>query len=153
VIPSNHKLTSNRRVRDLQTAVLSCDLYVYITAYTSRYKMPIPTPTKRPPTSDTDDTSLNPSWPENTPHLSFHTAHTLHLVHNHAHLTQRVYNLNTAYDLDFIILASLTIISGHAINEISLDDMSYLNTTIYSLLWYTVWDLIMAQCKGRNMLS
>jgi hypothetical protein len=32
------------------------------------------------------------------------------------------------------ILASLTIISGHAINEISLDDTSYVNTTLYSVL-------------------
>jgi hypothetical protein len=64
-----------------------------------------------------------------------------------------MYTPNIAYDLDFIKLASLTIINGHAINEISLDDMSYVNTTLYSLLWYTVWDLMMAQCKGRNMLS
>jgi len=25
------------------------------------------------------------------------------------------------------------------------------NTTLYSLLWGTIWDLMMAQCKGRNM--
>ena len=72
--------------------------------------------------------------PENTPHLSIHNAHTLHLVHNHAHFTHRVYTPNIAYVLVFIILASLTIIKGHAINEISLDDMSYVNTTLYSLL-------------------
>ena len=28
----------------------------------------------------------------------------------------------------------LTVINGHVINEISLDDMSYVNTTLYSLL-------------------
>jgi len=28
--------------------------------------------------------------------------------------------------------------NGHVINEISLDDMSYVNTTLYSLLWNTV---------------
>jgi hypothetical protein len=74
------------------------------------------------------------TWPENTPLLSIHTAHTLHLVHNHTHFTHRLYTPNIAYDLDFIILASLTIINGHAINEISLDDISYVNTTLYSLL-------------------
>jgi hypothetical protein len=52
----------------------------------------------------------------------------------HTHLTHRVYTLNIAYDLDFIILASLTIINGHSVNEISLDDMSYVNTTLYSPL-------------------
>jgi len=39
------------------------------------------------------------------------------------------------YDLDFVILVFfLTISNGHVINEISLDDISYLNTTLYSLL-------------------
>jgi len=47
----------------------------------------------------------------------------------------------------------LTIVSGHAINEISLDGMSYVHTTLYSLPWDTIWDLMMTQCKGRNMLS
>jgi hypothetical protein len=42
-----------------------------------------------------------------------------------------VHTANIAYDLDFIILASLTIINGHAINEISLD---VVNTTLYSPL-------------------
>jgi hypothetical protein len=44
-----------------------------------------------------------------------------------------VYTPNIAYDLDFIILNSLTIINGHTMNEISLD-MSYVNTTLYSLV-------------------
>ena len=42
-------------------------------------------------------------------------------------------------------------IYGH-VNEISLIDITYVNTTLYSLLWNTV-DLMMAQHKGRNMLS
>jgi type IV secretory pathway VirB6-like protein len=38
------------------------------------------------------------------------------------------------------------------VNEISLVDITYVNTTLYSLLWNTV-DLMMAQYKGRNMSS
>jgi hypothetical protein len=40
------------------------------------------------------------------PCLSIPTAHPLHLVHNHAHLTHRIHTPNIAFDLDFIILAS-----------------------------------------------
>ena len=45
-----------------------------------------------------------------------------------------VHILDTAYNLDFIIPVSLDIINVHVINEISLDDMSYVNTALYSLL-------------------
>jgi len=86
---------------------------------------------------------------------SIPSVHPLHLVHNHTHFTYRVLTSDIAYDLDFIILvpASPDNCHGHVINEISLDDMSYANTTLYSLLCGTIWDLMMAQCKGRNMLS
>ena len=67
-------------------------------------------------------------------HLSIPTAHTLHLLHNHTHFTHMVYTPDKAYDLDFIILASLTIINGQAINEILLDGTTSVNTTLYSLL-------------------
>jgi hypothetical protein len=109
-------------------------------------------PTGQPPPHDTEDTLLNPylAWKHPTPFYSY-CPHTP--VHNHTHLTHTVYTPNIAYDLDFIILASFVIINGHTINEISLDDMSYVNTTLYSLLRYTIWDLTMAQCKGWNMLS
>jgi hypothetical protein len=66
-----------------------------------------------------------------SPRLSIPTSHSLHLVHNHAHFTHGVHTPDIAYDLDFILL---TIVNGHVINEISLDDMSYVNTTLYSLL-------------------
>jgi hypothetical protein len=46
---------------------------------------------------------------------------TIHCGIHIAHIIQR----------DLVLL---TIISGHVINEISLDDMSYVNTTLYSLL-------------------
>jgi hypothetical protein len=115
--------------------------------------VPIPTPTGGPPTNDTEETLLNPYLVWNTLRLSIPTSNTLHLVHNHTHFTHRVYTPNVAYDLDFIILASLRIINGHTINEISLDNISYVNITLYSLLWYTIWDLTMAQCKGRNISS
>jgi hypothetical protein len=53
----------------------------------------------------------------------------------------------------FLYTGFLTIIKGHAITEISLDVMRYVNTTLYNLLWYASSDLKMAQYKGRNMLS
>ena len=42
----------------------------------------------------------------------------------------------------------MTIVNGHVINEISLDDMSYAITTLYGLLWGTIRYLIMAQVQG-----
>jgi len=41
----------------------------------------------------------------------------------------------------------------HIINEISLDNSCYVNNTLYSSPSDTRQDLMMAQCKGRNMLS
>jgi len=48
-------------------------------------------------------------------------------------------------------LLNSTTINDHIINEISLDDMYYVNNTLYSS--DTRRDLMMVQCKGRNMLS
>ena len=48
--------------------------------------------------------SVGLAW--NTPHLSIPPAHPFHLIHNHAQFTRRVHTPHTAYDLDFIILAS-----------------------------------------------
>jgi hypothetical protein len=31
-------------------------------------------------------------------------------------------------------------------------DTILVNATLYSPLWHIIWDLMMAQCKGRNML-
>jgi hypothetical protein len=31
-------------------------------------------------------------------------------------------------------------------------DINLVNTTLYSILWHTNWDLMMVQCKGWNML-
>ena len=74
--------------------------------------------------------------------------HQVHLVHNNAHFTYRVFMPHIAYFLVFITLASP-------------DNCQWLryqrdlaaNTTLYSLLCGTIRDLMMAQCKGRNMLS
>jgi len=55
---------------------------------------------------------------------------------------------DTAYDLDFIILASP---DNCQCSRYQRDLVA--NTTLYSLLWGTIRDLMMAQCKGRNMLS
>jgi type IV secretory pathway VirB6-like protein len=43
-------------------------------------------------------------------------------------------------------------IIDHVNNKNSLVDITYVNTTQYSLLWNTL-DLMMAQYKGQNMLS
>jgi len=93
----------------------------------------IPMPTGRPPTNDTEETLLNPYLARNTPRLSIPTAHPLHLVHNHTHFTHRVHMPDIAYDLDFIILASPDNCQWSHYQKIS-DDMSYGNTTLYSLL-------------------
>jgi len=53
-----------------------------------------------------------------------------------------------AYDLDFIILASPEIVNGHAINEISL---RIVHCIVSSEAQF--FELMMTQCKGRNMLS
>jgi len=50
-------------------------------------------------------------------------------------------------------LLTSTTINDHIINEISLDDSCYVNNTLYSYPSDTRRDLMMAQCKGRNMLS
>jgi len=105
-------------------------------------------PTGRPPTNDTEETLLNAYLAWNIPHLSTPTAHQLHLVHNHTHFTYRVLMPNIAYDLDFIILASPDNCQWSRYQQ-----GLVANTTLYSLLWGTIQDLMMAQCKGRNMLS
>jgi len=101
-----------------------------------------------PPTNDTEQTLLNTYLAWNTPRLSIPTAHPLHLVHNHAHFTYRVLMSDIAYDLDFIILASPEIVNGHAINEISL---RIVHCIVSSEAQF--FELMMTQCKGRNMLS
>jgi len=105
-------------------------------------------PTGGPPTNDAEETLLNAYLAWNIPRLSIPIAHPLHLVHNHAHLTYRVLMPDIAYDLDFIILASP---DNCQWSRYQRDLVA--NTTLYSLLWGTVRDLMMAQCKGRNMLS
>jgi len=62
-------------------------------------------------------------------HLSISTAHLLHLVHNHAHFTYRALMADTAYDLDFIILASP---DNCQCSRYQRDLVA--NTTLYSLL-------------------
>jgi len=52
------------------------------------------------------------------------------------------------YDLDFIIPASPDNCQwSHYQRDL------VANTTLYSLLWGTIRDLMMTQWKGRNMLS
>jgi len=110
--------------------------------------MSIAMPTGRPPTNDTEETLLNAYLAWNTRRLSTPTAHPLHLVHNHAHFTYRVLMHDIAYDLDFIILASPDNCQWSRYQQ-----GLVANTTVYSLLWGTIRDLMMAQCKGRNILS
>jgi len=105
-------------------------------------------PIGRPPTSDTDETVLNAYLAWNTPRLSIPTAHSLHLAHNHAHFTYRVLTPDIAYDLDFIILASP---DNCQWSRYQRDLVT--NITLYSILWGTIRDLMMAQYKGRNILS
>jgi len=110
--------------------------------------MSIPIPTGRPPTNDTEETLLNPYLAWNTLRPSIPTAHPLHLVHNHAHFTYRVLTPDIAYDLDLIIPASP---DNCQWSRYQRDLVA--NTRLYSLLWGTIRDLMMAQCNGRNMLS
>ena len=67
-------------------------------------------------------------WTE-TPRLSIPTALPHHLVHNHAHFTYRVLMPDIAYDLDFIILASL---DNCQWSRYQRDLVA--NTTLYSVL-------------------
>jgi len=104
--------------------------------------------TGRPPTNDIEETLPNTYLAWNTPRLSIPTAHPLHLVHNHSHYTYRVLTSDIAYDLDCIKLAST---DNCQWSRYQRDLVA--NTTLYSLLWGTIRDLMMAQYKGRNMLS
>jgi len=105
-------------------------------------------PNGQPPANDTEETLLNAYLAWNTPHLSIPTSHPLQLVHNHAHFTYRVLMPDIAYDLVFIILASP---DNCQWSRYQRDLVA--NTTLYSLLWGTIRDLMKAQYKGRNMLS
>ena len=61
--------------------------------------------------------------------------------------------LHLILTISIIILIISKIISDHIINEISLDDRAIVNNTLYSSPSDTRRDLMMAQCKARNMLS
>jgi len=138
--------------------------------------MSIPMFTGRPPTIDTEETLQNAyrTWnhPEETLQNAYrawnHPEETLQnvyrawnhpvssysyypptpFVHNHTHFIYRVLIPDILYDLDFIILASPDICQWSRYQR----DL-VANITLYSLLWGTIRDLMMAQCNGRNILS
>jgi len=102
-------------------------------------------PTGRPPTGNTEETLPNAYLAWNHPVPSYSYYPPTPLVHTtptslteHSKLIQRV--------IFIIIIDSPDICQWSRYQR----DLVVINT-LYSLLWCTIWDLMMVQCKGRNM--